>query len=670
MMHRLPERHPRRTPVLGLAWFAFALALPLAGCGESATEEIPCTTRDRSCSDPRNDRPGYDGTRDVTEFGEDCDPRSCAELDSAGLPHTDTDGDGVPDCVEGLSDVDDDGIAACLDDDSDGDGIPDEVEGSGDADGDGIPDALDADSDDDGIPDIVEGDGDEDEDGIPNYLDLDSDGDGVPDAIEYGHERGSGLQPIDRDNDGLADFLDLDADGDGLADSDEVGCPEASDRIRVDTDRDGFNDLVEDVFGSDPCDAESTIEGLVDFYFELPYMEPEQSDTLEFSTDVQFGDIVFNMDTTGSMGGAISNLKSRLSDTIVPEMAARLDNVAFGVTRFDDFPYAGYGGSGDVPFGLLQRVTISRPDAQSGVDRLDLHNGGDGPESGVEALYQIATGEGRRECNANVPAFDPAAGYRLEVSDGEIGGVGFREGSLPIVIHITDAVSHARNEDGYNCGATREQAMDALQVVGAKVVGVATNDTARNEIAQIAAATGAFVPPCAWGETRPGTCGAGECCTGANGAGVAPGSDGMCPLVFSVSSDGSGLDRSIVDGVDALLHYAPMDVTARARRDPAEALIDTSCFLRSIVPDVAIPPAGACAATPERVDFDGDGTLDGFAGVTPGTDLRYTITAMNDCVPPQPEPQVFMAFIDVIGDGTTVLDTQLVTILVPPDLKR
>lgn len=38
------------------------------------------------------------------------------------------------------------------------------------------------DTDGDGIPDDVEGTGDLDNDGIPNYLDLDSDGDGVPDG--------------------------------------------------------------------------------------------------------------------------------------------------------------------------------------------------------------------------------------------------------------------------------------------------------------------------------------------------------------------------------------------------------------------------------------------------------------------------------------------------------
>ncbi len=77
--------------------------------------------------------------------------------------------------------------------DSDGDGIPDDVEGTDDADGDGLPNFLDPDAEGDGIPDYVEGTDDIDGDGIPNFLDLDSDGDGVPDALE----RQTGTDPYD-----------------------------------------------------------------------------------------------------------------------------------------------------------------------------------------------------------------------------------------------------------------------------------------------------------------------------------------------------------------------------------------------------------------------------------------------------------------------------------------
>ncbi|MGC9084553.1 MAG: thrombospondin type 3 repeat-containing protein, partial [Anaerolineae bacterium] len=69
--------------------------------------------------------------------------------------------------------VDEDGLPNYLDADSDGDGIPDAVEGTGDVDNDGLPNYLDRDSDGDGKPDAVEGTGDDDGDGIPNYLDPD-----------------------------------------------------------------------------------------------------------------------------------------------------------------------------------------------------------------------------------------------------------------------------------------------------------------------------------------------------------------------------------------------------------------------------------------------------------------------------------------------------------------
>lgn len=60
------------------------------------------------------------------------------------------------------------------DGDSDGDGIPDSVEGSADTDGDGVKDSLDTDADDDGISDSEEA-------GPDPRNPVDSDGDGIPD---------------------------------------------------------------------------------------------------------------------------------------------------------------------------------------------------------------------------------------------------------------------------------------------------------------------------------------------------------------------------------------------------------------------------------------------------------------------------------------------------------
>ena len=124
--------------------------------------------------------------------------------------------------------------------DSDGDGIPDMVEGTGDMDHDGIPNYLDPDSDGDGIPDSYEaGDNpaspvDTDEDGVPDYLDLDSDGDGINDATEAGDDP---TNPRDTDGDGVPDYLDEDSDGDGVPDKDEgMG----------DSDGDGIPDYMDD----------------------------------------------------------------------------------------------------------------------------------------------------------------------------------------------------------------------------------------------------------------------------------------------------------------------------------------------------------------------------------------------------------------------------------------
>jgi gliding motility-associated-like protein len=113
-----------------------------------------------------------------------CDPQGLCSSSTITVNITplDSDGDGAPDYIEGLTkDTDNDGKKDYLDDDSDGDGINDKIElGIADpcydqpldTDGDGIPDYLDTDSDNDGVSDKEEGTGDCDNDGIPNFRDY------------------------------------------------------------------------------------------------------------------------------------------------------------------------------------------------------------------------------------------------------------------------------------------------------------------------------------------------------------------------------------------------------------------------------------------------------------------------------------------------------------------
>ncbi|MEM9208183.1 MAG: hypothetical protein AAGA61_02960, partial [Pseudomonadota bacterium] len=155
----------------------------------------------------------------------------------------DTDGDGIPDNIEGTGDTDGDGIPDSQDPDSDNDGVSDADEVSNlpplsgvDTDNDGIDDAIDVDqtggtdANANGVDDALEPD-DSDGDGTPNYLDSDSDNDRIPDRIEGGG---------DSDSDGDADYLDTDSDNDGISDTDEAD--NLPDALGNDDDNDGIDD--------------------------------------------------------------------------------------------------------------------------------------------------------------------------------------------------------------------------------------------------------------------------------------------------------------------------------------------------------------------------------------------------------------------------------------------
>lgn len=539
------------------------------------------------------------------------------------------------------------------------------------------------DSDGDGIVDRLEGEGDFDEDGIPNKEDLDSDGDGIPDEAEYRRAPGSGLQASDLDSDGAPDFLDLDADGDGLADEHETGCPDSTDPADPDSDGDGYLDLLEVGFGSDPCDPGSDIEEFVDFFFTLPFDGDQETAELDIGTTLESGDVTFSMDVTGSMTGAINSLKASLRTTIIPELSARISDLGVGVSQFADFSCDGYGSAGDVPFLLMQRITTDESEAQAAVSALRAAGGGDGPESGVEAIYQLGSGAGRASACAagDVAPFDPAAGRVAGVADGEVGGSGFRDAMVRVIAHITDAETHASGEGGYPYGATRDEAYDAVNEIGARVIGLAVgtdlpfigfDSAAETDLIEMADETGAFVDPCAWGEPgegRPSGCGAGSCCTGVGGAGRPP-RGGRCPLVFQVDAGffgGGGVDTSVISGIEALLGGEEFDITALLRRDEDEfelTGIDTTCFIDGVVP-IRGTPSG-CSDAPVPVDSDGDGELDGFTGVSPGSSVTFEIRARNDCVESDDEPLVFLVWIDLVTSDGENLGERLVTILVPP----
>jgi hypothetical protein len=436
-----------------------------------------------------------------------------------------------------------------------------------------------------------------------------------------------------------------------------------------------------------------------DFFFVLPYQDPNgaANKPLEFSTAIPALDVFFLMDTTGSMAGEIANLQSALTGTIVPGIQNAVANSQFGVGALEDFPIAPYGsvspptdcGRGlnvpDQPLVLKQTITSSTSAVQTAVGALSTNGspigcGNDWPEGGIESIYQVATGDGLSSpAPTNVPANHTG-----------VGGVAFRTGTMPVIVTITDADSHALNEPG-SCISTgnalayagavatvahsRAATKTALGNICARVVGVAAIQTlldptcsGQSYLEDLATSTGARVPPAAWDVgVRPAGCAATQCCTDYNGAGRAPDVDGLCPVVFRVTPQGTGLGQNIVTGIQMLTRFATFDVTS----NPSGVTTDidgnllptphtTRDFLKAIIPSTfTLPPPPPNLPNPTF-----DATT--FHNVTPGTKVGFIITAFNDFVPQTDKAQIFRATIQVLAGGCTPLDQRDVVILVPP----
>ncbi len=429
-----------------------------------------------------------------------------------------------------------------------------------------------------------------------------------------------------------------------------------------------------------------------DFFFVLPFEDAAgpQSKPLTFSTDVKSMDVFFNMDTTGSMDGEVSNLQNSLTATVIPGVLAAVPDTQFGVGAYEDFPISPYGepnctygalGGPDQPFQLFSEITNDVVAVQAAVNQLGIAGnaigcGNDTPESAVEAMFQIATGTG----------LVGPGGTSVPANVSGIGGVGFRDGTMPVVVNITDAISHHGGASA--CGgvtytdagvaavaATETEAMDALNAICARVIQVSTDSSVscsgRSDGIAYNNATGALVPPEAWDVAgHPPGCAVGQCCTGVNGAGVAPDAAGMCPLTYLAASNGTGVDASIVAGIQMVARYAPFDVNREwdgltADQDGVALPMGTTTadFVKAVTPlsHGVVPVPGV----PNPVL-----TATNFQGVVPDTDVTFTVEAFNDFVPQGPAPRLFVATIRVLADDCGALDERNVFILVPPEELR
>lgn len=119
--------------------------------------------------------------------------------------------------------------------------------------------------------------------------------------------------------------------------------------------------------------------------------------------DVQ-GDVLFLFDTTGSMYGELGVAQSTAGD-ILSALAAEC-NPGFAVAHYRDWPP-----EDTLPWELVQDVTLDQPSVVNAINSLSAVGGGDWPESVGWALHNSL-------------------------------GIGWREGSVKVVVLVGDAPPH------------------------------------------------------------------------------------------------------------------------------------------------------------------------------------------------------------------------------------
>jgi len=361
---------------------------------------------------------------------------------------------------------------------------------------------------------------------------------------------------------------------------------------------------------------------------DAPFRGGPQSFELSFEARITAADLVFLVDNTGSMGPLIMEIEDTLRSRLIPGLSALVPNLQMAVASYRDFGFFPFGSPADDPYELLQGSTADVDALQRAVERMNARGGGDEPESAVEALYQIATGEG-------LEGFVEPASCAGDLR----GGACLRPDAVPIVLVFTDAPFHNGPTLGHTYADVRppphtfEQTIDALnaggfRVLGMNVVGGFTGRPTREDLQATARATGAVSST-------------GE------------------PLVLDLGSDsGRPLVSRMVDAFELLVEDTRIDVDAVVEdADPGDG-VDATRFVERVVPVSATPASGA------RIESDR------FVDVEPGTRVRFRLEVRNRFVRPAARRQVFGLRMTLREDGVAPLRSRVFEVVVPAEGDR
>jgi hypothetical protein len=501
------------------------------------------------------------------------------------------------------------------------------------------------DLDGDGIADNLEV-GDFDMDGMPDSMDQDSDGDGYPDSDEACGAYPTvmprppalmcGRNPVDCDSDGRPNFRDLDSDNDGLTDAEERMAN--TNPCAEDSDMDGVPDLTEIVAMSDPANPAS-MPPAGSLYVTLPYhppMEMARHETRRFSfqTRLRAADVMFVVDTTGSMRATITNVQQTLMSRIIPGIVSAIGpmgNLRYGVAGHGDFGVGGSNYTGNVQ--VFQRLTRDPAAVQAATASLRADNGGDEPESMVPAMHALINGAGFPQYGGTATRnVDPIRDCGMGPDDPEMfGWACFQAGRVPIMVLMSDAAWHNGPGGGNDYGGAIPTYMalrDDMVRRGAYFIGI---DVGRGV-------------------------------TFANSQTLARDTmtlDGMGqPLAFRGQA-GAVADQ-VIQAVTTIAGQSRQDITTRTDPDRMEMRLmaphTTRDFIKAVVPFGAMPEAPNGYTRKDMTTF---------YSVSPDAIVEFEVDFYNDFQPGAATAQLFRATIVVLGRAMAEVDRRTVYIIVP-----
>ena len=230
-------------------------------------------------------------------------------------------------------------------------------------------------------------------------------------------------------------------------------------------------------------------------------------------------DVFLLFDDTGSFVNNSPIIRGAFP-TIISDLQSSLPGIdlGFGVGRFEEYANFAYEYSTGRPFVLNQPIVAASTAGymtaiDAALNRTTPGYGGDGPETDIEALYQLVTGLGFDGNNNGSVMDSGAAGLASTqlspgnsgdvpsfAAPGTVGGAGFRAGALPVILLATDIgfayqpkgemsitgvnglslpvsalTGTSRPSTPFNAGAGLQETITGLNALGALVIGLGTN---------------------------------------------------------------------------------------------------------------------------------------------------------------------------------------------------